>query len=83
MLLPACLPACRVGWHIYGHIYGHIMAGHIYGSAESGGTSMAQLDDAGWDHESTPPELPAEVVDGVLERYVEAFRRISGREPEL
>ena len=41
------------------------------------------LDDAGWDHEAPPPELPAEVVDGVLERYVEAFRRISGREPEL
>ena len=41
------------------------------------------LDDAGWDHESTPPELPAQVVDGVLERYVEAFRRITGHEPEL
>ena len=41
------------------------------------------LDDAGWDHEVTPPVLPDEVVDGVLERYVEAFRRISGREPEL
>ncbi len=41
------------------------------------------LDEAGWDHESQPPELPAEVVGGVLDRYVEAFRRISGREPEL
>ncbi|MCP3963822.1 MAG: phosphoribosylaminoimidazolesuccinocarboxamide synthase [bacterium] len=41
------------------------------------------LDDAGWNHEVTPPVLPDEVVDGVLERYVEAFRRISGREPEL
>ncbi len=41
------------------------------------------LDEAGWDHETTPPELPAEVVEGVLERYVEAFRRISGREPQL
>ena len=41
------------------------------------------LDDAGWDHEAPPPELPAEVVDGVLERYVEAFRRISAREPLL
>ncbi len=41
------------------------------------------LDDAGWDHESTPPELPAEVVEGVLDRYIEAFRRISGREPAL
>ena len=41
------------------------------------------LDEAGWDHEAPPPELPAEVVAGALERYVEAFRRISGREPEL
>ncbi len=41
------------------------------------------LDDAGWDHESPPPKLPVNVVDGVLERYVEAFRRISGREPAL
>ena len=41
------------------------------------------LDDAGWDHESMPPELPAEVVEGTLSRYVEAFRRISGRDPEL
>jgi phosphoribosylaminoimidazole-succinocarboxamide synthase len=41
------------------------------------------LDDVGWDHESTPPELPAEVVNGTLERYVEAFRRITGHDPEL
>jgi phosphoribosylaminoimidazole-succinocarboxamide synthase len=41
------------------------------------------LDASGWDHESPPPELPPEVVAGTLERYVEAFRRITGREPEL
>ncbi len=41
------------------------------------------LDEAGWDHETKPPELPTEVVEGVLERYVEAFRRISGNEPAL
>lgn len=41
------------------------------------------LDNAGWDHDSTPPELPNKVVQGTLERYVEAFRRISGREPAL
>lgn len=41
------------------------------------------LDGVGWDHESPPPELPAEVVDGTLARYVEAFRRITGREPDL
>ncbi|HEX9731548.1 MAG TPA: phosphoribosylaminoimidazolesuccinocarboxamide synthase [Thermoanaerobaculia bacterium] len=41
------------------------------------------LDEVGWDHESPPPELPAEVVAGTLDRYVEAFRRITGREPDL
>jgi phosphoribosylaminoimidazole-succinocarboxamide synthase len=41
------------------------------------------LDASGWDHESTPPELPAEVVAGTRERYVEAFRRLTGREPAL
>ena len=41
------------------------------------------LDNAGWDHDSTPPELPEEVVQGTLERYVEAFRRITGKEPVL
>jgi phosphoribosylaminoimidazole-succinocarboxamide synthase len=41
------------------------------------------LDQTGWDKESPPPELPAEVVAGTLERYVEAFRRITGREPDL
>lgn len=41
------------------------------------------LDQVGWDHESVPPVLPDDVVAGVLERYVEAFRRISGREPRL
>ena len=41
------------------------------------------LDASGWDHESTPPELPAEVVAGTRERYVEAFRRLTGRAPVL
>jgi phosphoribosylaminoimidazole-succinocarboxamide synthase len=41
------------------------------------------LDASGWDHESPPPELPPEVVAGTLERYLEAFRRITGREPRL
>lgn len=41
------------------------------------------LDESGWDKESPPPELPQEVVRGTLERYVEAFRRITGREPVL
>lgn len=41
------------------------------------------LDNCGWDRESPPPELPPEVVAGTLERYVEAFRKITGREPDL
>jgi len=41
------------------------------------------LDASGWDHESPPPELPADVVAGTLQRYREAFVKITGREPEL
>ncbi|MGE5233475.1 MAG: phosphoribosylaminoimidazolesuccinocarboxamide synthase [Acidobacteriota bacterium] len=41
------------------------------------------LDASGWDHESPPPELPPDVVRGTLERYVEAFRKLTGRDPEL
>ncbi len=41
------------------------------------------VDDSGWDHESKPPELPAEVVEGTLARYVEAFERLTGRQPVL
>jgi phosphoribosylaminoimidazole-succinocarboxamide synthase len=41
------------------------------------------LDESGWDRESPPPELPEDVVQGTLDRYVEAFRRITGREPAL
>jgi phosphoribosylaminoimidazole-succinocarboxamide synthase len=41
------------------------------------------LDAAGWDHSSAPPELPPEVVAGTTERYLEAFRRLTGREPVL
>ena len=41
------------------------------------------LDETGWDRESPPPELPRDVVRGTLERYVEAFQRLTGREPAL
>jgi phosphoribosylaminoimidazole-succinocarboxamide synthase len=41
------------------------------------------LDASGWDHESTPPELPAEVVEGTRARYIEAFRKLTGGEPRL
>jgi phosphoribosylaminoimidazole-succinocarboxamide synthase len=41
------------------------------------------LDASGWDKESPPPVLPDEVVRETRERYIEAFRRITGREPVL
>jgi len=41
------------------------------------------LDESGWNKESPPPVLPKEVVQGTRDRYVEAFRRITGREPVL
>jgi phosphoribosylaminoimidazole-succinocarboxamide synthase len=41
------------------------------------------LDASGWDHESPPPELPQDVVDGTLSRYREAFERITGTSPRL
>jgi phosphoribosylaminoimidazole-succinocarboxamide synthase len=41
------------------------------------------LDASGWDHESRPPALPADVVAGTVERYTEAFRRLSGHDPDL
>lgn len=41
------------------------------------------LDESGWDHESEPPELPESVVQGTLNRYIEAFRRITGGDPDL
>jgi phosphoribosylaminoimidazole-succinocarboxamide synthase len=41
------------------------------------------LDGSGWDHDSPPPELPPEVVEGTLARYTEAFVRVTGRDPAL
>ncbi len=41
------------------------------------------LDECGWDHESPPPELPDEVVDGTLGRYLEAYRKTTGLEPAV
>ena len=41
------------------------------------------LDESGWDHDSPPPELPGEVVQGTLDRYVESFERLTGHAPEL
>jgi len=41
------------------------------------------LDESGWDKESPPPVLPEEVVLETRERYIEAFRRLTGHEPDL
>jgi phosphoribosylaminoimidazole-succinocarboxamide synthase len=41
------------------------------------------LDATDWDKESEPPELPTEVVEGTRARYLEAFRRLTGRDPLL
>jgi phosphoribosylaminoimidazole-succinocarboxamide synthase len=35
--------------------------------------------DSGWDRESEPPELPAEVVERTRDKYVEAYERITAR----
>lgn len=34
---------------------------------------------SGWDRETTPPELPAEVVEATRARYVEAYEHLTGR----
>jgi phosphoribosylaminoimidazole-succinocarboxamide synthase len=38
------------------------------------------LESSSWDKNSPPPELPAEVVAGTRLKYLEAFRRLTGRE---
>ena len=41
------------------------------------------LDASGWDHESPPPELPDDAIQGTRERYLEAYRRLTGASPQL
>ena len=41
------------------------------------------LERSGWNKTPPAPELPADVVRGTRERYLEAFRTITGREPEF
>ncbi len=41
------------------------------------------LEETSWDKESAPPPLDDEVVAGTRTRYLEAFRRITGAEPDL
>jgi phosphoribosylaminoimidazole-succinocarboxamide synthase len=36
--------------------------------------------ESGWDRQSTPPELPEDVVRGTSERYREAYKRLTGLE---
>lgn len=38
------------------------------------------LSQSGWDKESTPPELPDDVVQATRDRYLEAYRLITGKE---
>lgn len=37
------------------------------------------LQQSGWDKNSPPPELPAEIVAGTRAKYIEAYERIAGR----
>ena len=41
------------------------------------------LEESGWDKNPPAPELPPEVVQGTLERYQEAYTRLTGAELEL
>ena len=34
--------------------------------------------ESGWDGQSTPPELPDDVVAATRARYIEAYERLSG-----
>jgi phosphoribosylaminoimidazole-succinocarboxamide synthase len=37
------------------------------------------LETTGWDKNSPPPPLPDEVVEKTREKYVEAYRRLTGK----
>ena len=41
------------------------------------------LTQSGWDKNSQPPELPDEVVEATRQRYLEAYRMLTGKELEL
>ncbi len=41
------------------------------------------LEASGWDKEPPAPELPPEVVEGTIGRYLEAYRLLTGEELEL
>ena len=37
------------------------------------------LEASGWDKNSTPPELPLEVVEKTRQKYLEAYERLTGK----
>ena len=39
------------------------------------------LEGIGWNKEPPPPPLPVEIVEATRARYLEAYRRITGRTP--
>jgi phosphoribosylaminoimidazole-succinocarboxamide synthase len=41
------------------------------------------LERSGWNKTPPAPELPTDVVRGTRERYLEAFRKITGRDPDF
>jgi len=38
------------------------------------------LADTGWNKEPPPPDLPVDVVGKTTKRYMEAYRRLTGRD---
>ena len=41
------------------------------------------LDSQGWDHEPPAPSLPEEIIQKTSQRYIEAFRRLTGEDLSL
>ena len=41
------------------------------------------LETLDWDKQAPAPELPAEIIEATSERYREAFRMLTGKEPQL
>jgi phosphoribosylaminoimidazole-succinocarboxamide synthase len=41
------------------------------------------LESTGWDKNPPAPELPPEVVAKTREKYIAAYRQLTGSEPEL
>jgi phosphoribosylaminoimidazole-succinocarboxamide synthase len=41
------------------------------------------LETTGWDKNSPPPELPADVVERTREKYLEAYERLTGKKLQV